>query len=101
MPQLKLKWSFGFPAAEEVYGQLPPSPAAVFIGVDTGAVHYSIDAATGCVYWSFQAEGGVRNAISIAPAKSGPAKYAAYFGDITANLYKLGDASTGKLVCGK
>jgi polyvinyl alcohol dehydrogenase (cytochrome) len=96
VPQLKLKWAFGFPAAEEVYGQPTVVGGRVFIGVDTGTV-YSLDAATGCAYWSFQADGGVRNAISIAPAKGSLAKYAAYFGDIRANLYKL-DASTGKLL---
>jgi polyvinyl alcohol dehydrogenase (cytochrome) len=95
VPQLKLKWAFGFPAAEEVYGQPTVVGGRVFIGVDTGAV-YSIDAASGCVYWSFQADGGVRSAINIAPTK-GAGKFAAYFGDIRANLYKV-DASTGKLL---
>ena len=95
VPQLKLKWAFGFPAAEEVYGQPTVVGGRVFIGVDTGAV-YSIDAASGCVYWSFQADGGVRNAVNIAPTK-GAGKFAAYFGDIRANLYKV-DASTGKLL---
>ena len=36
----------------------------VFVGADSGAV-YSIDEVTGCVYWSFQADAGVRNAITI------------------------------------
>lgn len=95
VPQLKLKWAFGFPSTEEVYGQPSVAGGRVFIGVDSGAV-YSIDAASGCVYWSFQADAGVRNAINVAPAK-GAAKVAAYFGDIKANLYKI-DAATGKLV---
>jgi polyvinyl alcohol dehydrogenase (cytochrome) len=95
IPQLKLKWAFGFPAVEEVYGQPTVAGGRVFIGVDSGAV-YSIDAESGCVYWSFQADAGVRNAISISPAK-GTAKLAAYFGDVKANLYKV-DAATGKLV---
>ena len=51
-------------------GQPTVAGGRVFIGVDTGAV-YSIDAASGCVYWSFQADAGVRNAINIAPMKGG------------------------------
>jgi polyvinyl alcohol dehydrogenase (cytochrome) len=97
VPQLKLKWAFGFPATEEVYGQPTVAGGRVFIGVDSGAV-YSIDAATGCVYWSFQADAGVRNAMSVAALKKrGSANHAVYFGDIKANLYRL-DAETGKLV---
>jgi polyvinyl alcohol dehydrogenase (cytochrome) len=95
VPNLKLKWAFGFPGAEEVYGQPTVAGGRVFLGVDTGAV-YSIDAETGCVYWSYQADAGVRTAISIGPAKGkGAAKYGVYFGDIRANVYLL-DASTGK-----
>ena len=95
VPNLKLKWAFGFPGAEEVYGQPTIAGGRVFLGVDTGAV-YSIDAETGCVYWSYQADAGVRTAISIGPVKGkGAAKYGVYFGDIKANVYML-DASTGK-----
>jgi polyvinyl alcohol dehydrogenase (cytochrome) len=95
VPNLKLKWAFGFPGAEEVYGQPTVAGGRVFLGVDTGAV-YSIDAESGCVYWSYQADAGVRTAISVGPLKGkGPAKYGVYFGDTRANVYLL-DASTGK-----
>jgi polyvinyl alcohol dehydrogenase (cytochrome) len=95
VPNLKLKWAFGFPGAEEVFGQPTVAGGRVFLGVDTGAV-YSLDAETGCVYWSYQADAGVRTAISIGPVKGkGATKYGVYFGDIRANVYML-DASTGK-----
>jgi polyvinyl alcohol dehydrogenase (cytochrome) len=95
VPQLKLKWAFGFPEAEEVYGQPSVVAGRVFVGVDTGNV-YSIDAATGCVYWSFQADAGVRTAVSVGPVKGqGSTKFAAYFGDVKANLYAV-DVNTGK-----
>ena len=95
--QLKLKWAFGFPGATEVYGQPTIVAGRVFIGVDTGAI-YSLDAATGCVYWSFQSDGAVRNAISVGPVKGqGSAKFGVYFGDVRANVYAL-DATTGKLL---
>jgi polyvinyl alcohol dehydrogenase (cytochrome) len=95
VPNLKLKWAFGFPGAEEVYGQPTVAGGRVFLGVDTGAV-YSLDAETGCVYWSYQSDSGVRTAISIGPVKGkGATKYGVYFGDIRANVYML-DAQTGK-----
>jgi polyvinyl alcohol dehydrogenase (cytochrome) len=97
VPQLQLKWAFGFPGATVVYS--PPTMAGrrIFIGLDNGYV-YSIGAETGCVYWSFAAKAGVRGAISVGPVKeNGAAKYAAYFGDIRGNAYAL-NAETGELL---
>jgi polyvinyl alcohol dehydrogenase (cytochrome) len=94
VPQLKLKWAFGLPGATSVYGQPSVVAGRVFVGADSGYL-YSIDAATGCVYWSFLAQGGVRNAASVGLA--GPGKYAVYFGDMKANVYAL-NASTGELL---
>jgi polyvinyl alcohol dehydrogenase (cytochrome) len=91
-PSLKLKWAFGFPGATAVQGQPTIALGRVFVGVDTGTV-YSLDAASGCVYWSFPAEAAVRTAVSIGPW-SGGARYAAYFGDLKANVFAV-DAATG------
>jgi polyvinyl alcohol dehydrogenase (cytochrome) len=96
VPRLTLKWAFGFPGVSSVYGQPTVSGGRVFIGVDTGYV-YALDAATGCVHWSFLAETGVRNAVSIGPVAGAPARHAAYFGDIRANVYAV-DANTGELI---
>jgi polyvinyl alcohol dehydrogenase (cytochrome) len=95
VPSLKLKWAFGFPGATAVHGQPAIAAGRVFVGVNNGYV-YSLDAATGCVYWSFQARSGVRNAISIGEIKDqGSARYAVYFGDLRANVYAL-DAASGR-----
>jgi polyvinyl alcohol dehydrogenase (cytochrome) len=95
VPQLKLKWAFGFPGVEQTYGQPTIAGGRVFIGVDSGAV-YSLDAATGCVYWSFQADASVRTAINIGPVKGhGAGTQGISFGDVRANVYML-DAATGK-----
>ena len=100
--RLKLKWSFGFPGASAVFGQPTVAGGRVFLGVDTGFV-YALDAATGCVEWSFQADAGVRSAISVealpqaGAAQASPPRYAAYFGDLKANAYAV-DASTGALL---
>src|SRR5581483_2170602 len=53
---------------------------------------YAIDASSGCVYWSFPAEAAVRSAISVGPAGGG-AKYAAYFGDLKANVFAVNIAN--------
>jgi len=97
VPNLKLKWAFGIPGATSIYGQPTVVSGRVFFGTNTGYV-YALDAATGCVHWSFQAQGGVRSAISVGRVKgTGAAQFAAYFGDLKANVYAL-DALTGKLL---
>ena len=57
--RLKLKWAFGFPGATAVYGQPTLAARRVFVGLNNGLV-YSLDASTGCAYWSFPARSGVR-----------------------------------------
>ena len=93
VPKLKLKWAFGFPAAFTAYAQPVVAGGRVFVGSAAGQI-FSLDAATGCTYWSFQADAGVRTAISISHTASGSV---AYFGDLRAQVYAL-DAITGKLL---
>jgi len=95
VPQLKVKWAFGFPDGLSAYGQPTVVSGRVLVGTDTGYV-YSLNAQTGCVYWSYQAEGYVRTAITVRAVKGlGDTKYAAYFGDGHAYAYAV-DARTGK-----
>lgn len=95
VPQLKLKWAFGYPTGLSAYGQPTIVSGRIFVGTDIGYV-YSLDAQTGCVYWSYQAKGNVRGAVSVAAVKGhSGTKYAAYFGDAHANIYAV-DAQTGK-----
>ena len=96
VPKLKLKWAFGFPNGTSAYGQPTIAGGRVFVGSDNGFV-YSLDAATGCVYWSFQSSGGVRTAISLGSAGSQGSRFAVYFGDVKANVYAV-DAETGALL---
>ena len=93
VPRLKLKWAFGLAGATEVFGEPVVAGGRVFVSDDTGAV-YSLDAATGCLYWTFHAEAGVRAALSIGPDKSSST---AYIGDLKANVYAL-DAAKGTLL---
>ena len=93
VPRLALKWAFGFPNGNSAYAQPAAVGGRVFVGADTGFV-YAIDAATGCVHWSFRASAGVRTAVSIGKG-SGAHRYLAYFGDVKANVYAI-DADTGQ-----
>jgi polyvinyl alcohol dehydrogenase (cytochrome) len=95
VPRLSLKWAFGYPDGVTAAGQPTVVAGRVFVGTDIGYV-YSLDAATGCVYWSFRANASVRNAISIGGI-SAAGKWAAYFGDAKANIYAL-DAASGELL---
>jgi polyvinyl alcohol dehydrogenase (cytochrome) len=91
-PKLALKWAFGFPNGNSAYGQPAVVGGRVFVGADTGFV-YALDASTGCIYWSFRANAGVRTAISIGPGNAAH-RFLAYFGDVKGNVYAV-DAQTG------
>jgi polyvinyl alcohol dehydrogenase (cytochrome) len=97
VPRLKLKWAFGFAGGTQAYGQPAIVAGRVFVGSDTGRF-YTLDASSGCTYWSFQADGGIRSAPSVGPLKPGTGgRYAVYFGDLKAGVYAL-DANTGELI---
>jgi polyvinyl alcohol dehydrogenase (cytochrome) len=95
--RLKVKWAFGFPATIESNAQASMANGRIFIGSSIGTV-YSLDAASGCIRWYFNAASGVRAAISIGQIDTGTgARYAAFFGDGAAFTYAV-DAATGKLI---
>src|SRR5439155_17559206 len=85
VPKLKLKWALGFPDATSAWAQPTIASGRVFVGSQNGTV-FSLDAKTGCIYWTFAANGGVRTAVTIGPRGSG---FAAYFGDTNANAYAV------------
>ena len=90
-PKLKLAWAFGIPGALRAYGQPTIAGGRVFIGTGIRKV-FSLDAATGCVVWMFDADSSVRTAITIGRAG---ARWAAFFGDQGARAYAV-DAATGE-----
>src|SRR4051812_2437291 len=92
VPRLSLKWAFGFPDATSAWSQPTVAAGRVFVGSQNGTV-YALDAASGCIYWTFTAKSGVRTALSFG-SRDGPNSYAVYFGDTGANVYAL-DAATG------
>ena len=74
VPHLKLKWAFGLPAGGDTSGEPSVFGGRVFFG-DYNSFAYSLDASTGCVYWSFRADAQIRTAGSSRPsrAKAAPA----------------------------
>ena len=93
--RLKLKWAFGFPGANRAFAQPTVVGGRVFVGSASNTV-YSLNANSGCQYWSFRSEAPVRTAITIGPG-SAQGKWIAYFGDQGTTVYAV-DALTGELV---
>jgi len=98
---LKLKWAYGFPDSFSAWSQPVVVSHRVFIGSQAG-VFYSLEAATGCTYWQFKADGGIRAAASIVvfdtvAQKRTKATYGVLFGDMTGRVYAL-NADSGELL---
>ena len=87
-PKLQLKWAFGFPGVTTAFGVASVVDGKVFVGAADGSV-YSLDAKSGCLYWTYAAAAGVR----VSPAIGNGL---VYFGDLRGNVYAL-DAGTGAL----
>jgi polyvinyl alcohol dehydrogenase (cytochrome) len=97
VPKLKLKWAFGFAGDMRAVGQPAVIGGRVFVGSYSGNV-YSLDAATGCIYWSYDAGAIVRTGINVAQikgARGAGSQWIAYFGDGKGFAHAV-DAQTGK-----
>jgi polyvinyl alcohol dehydrogenase (cytochrome) len=93
VPKLTLKWAFGFDGDISAFSQPTVIGKQVFIGSAGGMVH-ALRADTGCLQWTFQANGPIRSALVAAPSDG---KHLLLFGDLTGWFYAL-DASSGQLV---
>ena len=69
VPKLKLKWAFGFPGVTSARAQPAVAGGRLFVASENGDV-FALDAKTGCTYWTFHAQAGVRTAISVGPYKT-------------------------------
>lgn len=86
LPELQLKWAFGFPGVLTTSFQATVVGGRVFVGTSIGLV-YGLDAESGCVYWVHEADAAVRAAVSIGPGANGQTNV--YFGDVAANMYAV------------
>jgi len=89
VPNLKLKWAFAVPDATSMRNQPAVYAGRVFLA-GPGTV-YSLDAATGCVFWATEAAAGIRSGLTVANMRD---KTLVVFGDVTGQVRAL-DASTG------
>lgn len=97
VPRLKLQWAFGLPGGASDLSQPSVLSGRVFVGSDNTAL-YSLDAKTGCVYWSFIADAAGRYAPIVQPISGHPGvEYAVYFATGRGTVYAV-DAQNGKLV---
>jgi polyvinyl alcohol dehydrogenase (cytochrome) len=90
---LKLKWAFGFDGDVTAFSQPTVIDGRVFVGSAGGVVH-ALQAKTGCLQWTFQANGPVRSSVLSVPVGS---KHSLLFGDQTGWFYSL-EAESGKLL---
>jgi polyvinyl alcohol dehydrogenase (cytochrome) len=93
---LKLKWAFGLGDGTSVRSQPAAGIGSVFVASLSGEVN-SLEARTGCVQWTFKAEGTVRSGISFAITSDAARQPRVYFADDHANMYAL-TAATGALL---
>src|SRR5215831_3573799 len=91
VPRLKVKWAFGFPGEQSANAQPTIAGGRVFVGSPSGKV-YSLDANTGCIHWYFDADAGVRSALTLHHTGD---TYTVFFGDARAFVYAV-NAATGK-----
>lgn len=89
-PRLRLRWAYGFAGATVAFAQPTLAHGRLYFGSRGGAVT-SVDAATGCLYWQFQADAPVRTAIVL------DEEGRAFFGDLSGNAYALA-STTGQLL---
>jgi polyvinyl alcohol dehydrogenase (cytochrome) len=95
VPRLKVKWALGFDGDIMAFSQPTIVGGRVFVGSEQGKV-FSLDADSGCINWTYQAEAAVRTAITVGGLPD-PSKYAAYFGDQRGGVYAV-DVVTGHLL---
>ena len=93
IPKLKLKWAFGFPGDVTAFGAPTIQGEALFTGSAGGTID-AVNAKSGCLYWTFQANGPVRAAPVV--VENGT-RYLLLFGDQVGWFYAL-DGEKGKLV---
>ncbi len=91
VPKLKLRWAFAFPHQSLMMAQPAVMGSRIYIGSADGKI-YSLDAGTGCIDWSAQADSGVRAAPTVISGKK-----LVVFADLAANVYAF-DTGNGKLV---
>lgn len=93
VPRLKLKWAYGFDGDIVAFSQPTVLDRNLFVGSASGVVQ-ALSMDSGCVHWTFQADGPVRAALVAVPLG---ARHALLFGDTIGWFYAV-EAESGKLL---
>lgn len=93
LQDMELKWAFAYPNSNRARSQPVVAGDTLYVGSHPGLV-YALDKHSGCVKWSFQAQGEVRTAIS--HFMEGGQSYL-HFGDLIGHVYVI-SATDGSLV---
>ena len=91
--RLELKWAFAFDGDVAAFAQPTVLDGALFVGSAGGTVH-ALSADTGCLHWTFQANGPVRSSILAVPVGQ---RHALLFSDLVGWVYSL-DADSGRVL---
>ena len=91
--RLKLKWAYGFAGDVTAFAEPTVLNGTIFVG-SAGGVVQALEAKTGCLHWTFQANGPVR---SVIVAVANGSDYSLLFGDQIGWFYALA-AKTGRLL---
>lgn len=86
VPNLRLRWAFAFPEASQARTKPTAVGGVLLVGDPYGHV-YSIEAASGCVHWTFEADSGIRGAVLVGEGEDGGA--VAYFVDYRTSAYGM------------
>ncbi|MEX2479433.1 MAG: PQQ-binding-like beta-propeller repeat protein [Gammaproteobacteria bacterium] len=89
--ELELQWAFGVPAVSTMSGHPTVADGRLFFGTFSGLV-IALDAASGCALWVFEADGGVRTALTL--GRLGDGTVSLFFGDLAGKVYAV-DPETG------
>ncbi|HEX6895052.1 MAG TPA: PQQ-binding-like beta-propeller repeat protein [Bryobacteraceae bacterium] len=89
--KLKLKWAFGYEGDVNAFAFPAFLDGQMFVGSARGTI-YALKADSGCVQWTYDANGPVRSAMLVVPNGR---RHTLLFGDQIGNYYAL-EAETGK-----
>ena len=97
---LELKWAFAFDGDVSTFNQPTVIGPYVFVGSAGGTVH-ALSATTGCIHWTFQANGPVRSSLlAVVRRDASTARRSGHmliFSDLVGWTYAL-DAADGKVL---
>jgi polyvinyl alcohol dehydrogenase (cytochrome) len=91
--KLKLKWAFGYDGDVNAFAFPAFFDGQMFVGSARGSI-FALRSESGCVQWTFDANGPVRSAMIVVP---NGVRHVLLFGDQIGWYYAL-EAETGKLI---